>query len=61
MSLLPKSLHTVTVLVRVARDIRTRDRTATPRQAVNEARFLLGLNDKFDQYGLLDAAVRQLS
>lgn len=65
MSLLPKSLHTVTVLVRVARHLEeTATTTTVPPQTwenrVRAACRVLGLDDKFDQYGLIDAALKQL-
>lgn len=56
---LPKSLHTVTVLVRVARSIQER-RDVGALQAVCEARSLLGLDDKFDEYSLIAVAAKQL-
>ena len=55
-----KSLHTVTVLVRVARDIQARQHMAND-DAVTHALNLLGLGDMPDVYGLALQAEKQLS
>lgn len=55
---LPKSLHTVTVLVAVATELRTDDMTA--RAAIERALAVLGYNNASDTYGLAAKAVRQL-
>lgn len=60
---LAKSLHTITVLVNVARIMRNNDRTGTAQSwtaYVYEALVALGLDDKPDVYGLADAAIKQL-
>jgi hypothetical protein len=56
---LAKSLHTVTVLVRVARDIQARQHMAND-DAVTYALNLLGLADMPDVYGLALQAEKQL-
>ena len=71
-----KSLHTVTVLVRVAklhlpstpfaggnnyRDIRSFSHAERCAMAVTEALETLGLSDMPDTYGLVAAAIKQLS
>jgi hypothetical protein len=62
---LAKSLHTVTVLVRVARLhlLRIGDGDAQTRNmlAVSYALDTLGLNTLNDDYGLVDAAIKQLN
>jgi len=59
---LAKSLHTVTVLVRVAQDIMARGEPNLPAfVAVHAAVELLGLYDLPDTYGLKWAAVKQLA
>jgi hypothetical protein len=73
---LAKSLHTVTVLVRVARlhlpetpfaggsdfrDIRPFTKTERNALAVLQALETLGLGDMPDTYGLVDAAIKQLN
>lgn len=57
---LAKSLHTVTVLVRVARDIQARQPMATD-DAVTRALELLGLADMPDTYRLALQAEKQLN
>ena len=56
---LAKSLHTVTVLVRGARDIQSRQHTAND-DAVTHALKLLGLADMPDAHGLALQAEKQL-
>lgn len=56
---LAKSLHTVTVLVRVARDIQKRAPIADD-DAISLALALLGLSDMSDVYGLALQAEKQL-
>jgi hypothetical protein len=51
---LPKSLHTVTVLVNVARVLRAP--TETAESAVSRALIVLGYADTPDAYGLADKA-----
>lgn len=53
---LPKSLHTVTVLVAVARELPYSE----PRESVARALAVLGYNNASDTYGLAAKAVRQL-
>jgi hypothetical protein len=57
---LPKSLHTVTVLVRVARDIQTRQPELSSFGAVHAALDILGLSDMPDDYALATQAAKQL-
>ena len=62
---LAKSLHTVTVLVNVARHLEaTATSVAYPNNGwadrVAQAARLLGLEDKPDTYGLADQAIKQL-
>ena len=57
---LAKSLHTVTVLVRVAKAL-NRDQVWSNDMAVYLALEALGLTDMPDTYGLTAAAVKQLS
>jgi len=57
---LAKSLHTVTVLVRVARDIQNRAPISDD-TAITLALGLLGLADMPDTYRLALQAVRQLN
>lgn len=58
---LAKSLHTVTVLVRVARLLLKRDLAFSNVEAVNGALQVLGLDDMPDTYGLVAAAIKQLN
>lgn len=58
---LAKSLHTVTVLVRVARLLLKRDLAFSNVEAVNGALQVLGLDDMPDSYGLAVQAVKQLN
>ena len=58
---LAKSLHTVTVLVRVARLLLKRELTYSNVEAVYGALEVLGLSDMPDTYGLVDAAIKQLN
>jgi hypothetical protein len=59
---LPKSLHTVTVLVNVARHLQ-RTNNETRHSAVTSAMILLGYSytDTADPYGLAARAVKELS
>ena len=57
---LAKSLHTVTVLVRVARDIQSRNPALSSFGAVHAALELLGLGDMPDDYALATQAAKQL-
>lgn len=59
---LPKSLHTVTVLVRMVRLLRAfpANTNASNAALVNVALRELGYSDTPDSYGLAIAAVRQL-
>lgn len=60
---LAKSLHTVTVLVRVANALY--ERRTNPRDTIGHALALasdvLGLSDMPDTYGLIAAAFKQLN
>lgn len=57
-----KSLHTVTVLVRVAKELQNRQFPPLhPESAVGKALIILGIADQNDDYGLIAAAVKQLS
>lgn len=61
---LAKSLHTITVLVNVAKMCRNADTSGRVRDwpaYVCEALIALGLEDKPDNYGLADAAIAQLN
>ena len=58
---LAKSLHTITVLVRVARDIKARHPERDTFSAVYAALDLLGLNGMPDTYGLALQAEKQLN
>lgn len=60
MKTLPKSLHTVTVLTRIARHCAATERCPVRRRHLLEAVEALGLNVMADDYGLIDAAARQL-
>lgn len=56
---LPKSLHTVTALIRVSRFIAAQNRQNTAiRPHVREAMVVLGLDTMDDSYGLEDQAVK---
>lgn len=57
---LAKSLHTVTVLVRVAKAL-NRDQVWSNGMAVDLALEALGLADMPDSYGLAAQAVKQLN
>jgi hypothetical protein len=59
---LAKSLHTVTVLVRVALEVRKRQFPPLhPDSAVERALDILGLTGQPDTYGLAAQAIKQLS
>jgi hypothetical protein len=59
---LAKSLHTVTVLVRVAHEVRNRQFPPLPADsAVTRALDILGLTEQPDSYGLAAAAIKQLN
>jgi hypothetical protein len=59
---LAKSLHTVTVLVRVAKELQNRQFPLLhPESAVGQALIILGLADQNDDYNLISQAVKQLS
>ena len=55
-----KSLHTITVMVQVARHIRDNDLSITREQALEDALIVLDLQDKPDTYSLKSAALKQL-
>ena len=58
---LPKSLHTVTVLVRAATMyMDTIGDYRRPSAALDQAMHYLGLDEKPDTYGLKEAALKQL-
>ena len=60
---LPKSLHTVTVLKRLAQHVIDSHRSHPPISvvaAVDRATAILGLWDVPDTYGLRDAAIQQM-
>lgn len=57
---LAKSLHTVTVLVRVARDIQSRKPELSSFGAVYAALDILGLGDLDDDHALAMQAIKQL-
>ncbi len=58
---LAKSLHTVTVLVRVAHEVRNRQFPPLDADsAVARALDILGLTEQPDSYGLAAAAIKQL-
>lgn len=56
---LAKSLHTITVLVRVSRYLIATEYYTVP-TALSEATKLLGLDTSPDVYGLVAAALKQL-
>ena len=56
-----KSLHTVTVLVRVARLLLKQNLACSNVDALIEALDALGLADSPDTYGLIDQALKQLN
>lgn len=59
---LAKSLHTVTVLVRVAHEVRNRQFPPLPADAaMGRALDILGLTGQPDSYGLAAQAIKQLS
>jgi hypothetical protein len=58
--ILPKSLHTVTVLANVAEDLIATGRFKAPRAAVKAVLGMLGYADTPDTYGLADKAVAVL-
>jgi hypothetical protein len=59
---LVKSLHTVTVLVRVAHELRNRQFPPLPADAaVERALTVLGLGDMVDVHGLAGQAIKQLN
>lgn len=58
---LAKSLHTVTVLVRVATMLKKRDLAFSNTEAVHGAMQVLGLSGMPDDYGLAAQAIKQLS
>lgn len=60
MKSLPKSLHTVTVLVNVARIMLGTDQADTREQAINIALRSLGYGDAEDPYGLREKALKQM-
>lgn len=55
-----KSLHTVTVLVRVAKLIKSTNASLDNGTALGQALLALGLNGLFDEYELTIAARKQL-
>lgn len=57
---LAKSLHTVTVLVNVARYLE-REEGKGPWTAIHHAAKILGLSDMPDTYGLIQQAYKKLS
>ena len=57
---LPKSLHTVTVFVNMARVLQ-KSETLSNEEAVTKAVEVLGYSEFPDGYGLAAAAVRQLN
>lgn len=58
--MIPKSLHTVTVFVRVAQREMQINPVLTPEQALEHARIILGYTEQTDDYSLLTAALKQL-
>ncbi len=60
MKTLPKSLHTVTAWVNVARYF-MEDRNLSPNNAAYCAAQILGLTEMADTYALRDAVIKQLS
>jgi len=57
---LPKSLHTVTVLVNVARELIESGRAIGTSAAIRRASDVLGYSGATDPHDLLDKAMRQL-
>lgn len=58
---LPKSLHTVTVLVAMARLIRAQRPQYTAEDAVYQAMYQMGYSAESDHYGLVAQAVKKLN
>lgn len=58
---IPKSLHTVTVLVAIAREISILRHPYSVEESVASAVCILGLEDAPDVYGLREQAIRKLS
>ncbi len=56
----PKSLHTVTVILQVARLRIQQDPDLLPTDAIRLATVTLGLAEREDPYGLAAAALKQL-
>lgn len=57
---IPKSLHTVTVFVRIAKDVMRRHQGCDARAALIVAQVMLGLEEAPDVYELTKAALKQL-
>jgi hypothetical protein len=57
---LPKALHTVTVLVRVARALQPANPHASNGGLVRLAIIALGYTDAADPHGLLESALKQM-
>lgn len=55
---IPKSLHTVSALVRLAQYLQTQGKSTL--QALDEAVAILGLSDAPDDYRLIDQAFKKL-
>jgi hypothetical protein len=60
MKTLPKSLHTVTAWVNVARHLATQN-GLSPNNAAHAAAHILGLDEMADSYELKAAVIKQLS
>jgi hypothetical protein len=57
---LPKSLHTVTALVRVARHVQSRHGVMSNATALEKALDILGYSKSQDDYKLCDLAAKQM-
>lgn len=57
----PKSLHTVTTLVAVAKLIKANAPTLDNAKAVEQALNVLGYNIEFDEYKLTEQALKKLN
>ena len=60
-NVMAKSLHTVTVLVTMARVLQDNGKYPTAQDAVIEAAALLGYTPDMDTYGLIAAAVKKMN
>jgi hypothetical protein len=59
--MVPKSLHTVTALINVAKLIKQSSPTLDNAKAVEQALNVLGYNIEFDSYKLTEQAIAKLN